>query len=64
VVNGRVVDATNVVTADRAEGEWDTIVFRGDFDLDGTDRIGVQFTNDHYEGRRAGPQPVRGQPSP
>ncbi len=47
-VNGRVVDATNVVTADHAEGEWDTIAFRGDFDLDGTDRIGVQFTNDHY----------------
>jgi lysophospholipase L1-like esterase len=50
LVNGRVVDATNLVTADRAEGEWDTLVFRGDFDLDGTDRVGVQFTNDHYEG--------------
>jgi hypothetical protein len=49
-VNGRVVDATNLVTADRAEGEWDTFVFRGDFDLDGTDRVEVRFTNDHYEG--------------
>jgi hypothetical protein len=50
VVNGRVVDATNVVTADQREGEWDTLVFKGNFDLDGTDRIGVRFTNDHYEG--------------
>jgi hypothetical protein len=49
-VNGRVVDATNVVTADHNEGEWDTLVFKGDFDLDGSDRVGVQFTNDHYEG--------------
>jgi hypothetical protein len=50
VVNGRVVDATNLVAADRSEGEWDTLVFKGDFDLDGTDRVGIQFTNDHYEG--------------
>ncbi len=47
-VNGRVVDSTNVVTADHGEGEWDTLVFKGDFNLDGTDRVGIQFTNDLY----------------
>jgi hypothetical protein len=49
-LNGRVLDASNRVVADRGEGEWETLVFRGDFNLDGTDRVGVQFTNDHYEG--------------
>lgn len=47
-VNGRVVDSTNLVTADHGEGEWDTLVFKGDFNLDGSDRVGIQFTNDHY----------------
>ena len=44
----RLVDSTNPVTADRSEGEWDTLVFKGDFNLDGTDRVGIQFTNDLY----------------
>jgi hypothetical protein len=50
LVNGKRVDASTVVTGDRDEGEWDTFTFRGDFDLDGTDRVEVRFLNDHYEG--------------
>jgi hypothetical protein len=51
LVNGEVVDAWTAVPDDRAEGEWDTIVFRGDFDLDGSDQVTIRFVNDHYEGR-------------
>ena len=47
-VNGTVVDSTNVVTADNGEGEWDVFTFKGDFDLDGTDTVGIRFTNDRY----------------
>uniref|UniRef100_UPI00261CE863 carbohydrate-binding domain-containing protein n=1 Tax=uncultured Paracoccus sp. TaxID=189685 RepID=UPI00261CE863 len=49
-VNGKTVAASTVVTADRADGEWDTIIFRGDFDADGSDRVGITFLNDRYEG--------------
>ena len=52
-VNGRTVDASTVVTADRAEGEWDSFVFRGDFGLDGSDRVGIRFLNDSYGGSPA-----------
>ena len=49
-MNGQTVSARTVVTADRAAGEWDSFVFRGDFDLDGTDRVGIRFLNDRYGG--------------
>ncbi|MDO5371338.1 carbohydrate-binding domain-containing protein, partial [Paracoccus sp. (in: a-proteobacteria)] len=49
-VNGRTVSASTAVTADRAEGEWDSFVFRGDFGLDGSDRVAITFLNDRYEG--------------
>ncbi|MBB1498443.1 carbohydrate-binding domain-containing protein [Paracoccus sp. MC1862] len=49
-VNGRVVSASTTVTADRAAGEWDSFVFRGDFGLDGSDRVAITFLNDRYEG--------------
>jgi hypothetical protein len=49
MVNGHVVGSSGPVTADNGEGEWETFTFKGDFDLDGTDRVGVQFTNDAYE---------------
>ena len=48
-VNGRVVGLGGPVIADNVEGEWQTFTFKGDFNLDGTDRVGVQFTNDAYK---------------
>ncbi|WP_299360831.1 nucleoside hydrolase-like domain-containing protein [uncultured Paracoccus sp.] len=50
-VNGKTVSASTVVAADRGDGEWDSFVFRGDFDVDGSDRVGITFLNDRYEGR-------------
>lgn len=49
MVNGQVVGFSDPVTADNCEGEWETFVFRGDFDLDGNDKVGVQFINDAYK---------------
>lgn len=49
-VNGGTVDPSTAVTADRVQGEWDTFTFRGDFDLDGSDRVEIEFLNNLYEG--------------
>lgn len=49
-VNGKTVVASRSVSADRADGEWDSFVFRGDFGLDGSDRVGITFLNDSYAG--------------
>lgn len=52
-VNGEVVAASTSVTADRDAGDWDSFVFHGDFGLDGSDRVGVTFLNDRYDGTSA-----------
>lgn len=49
-VNGVTVSASTVVTADRAAGEWQTLTFTGDWDLDGSDRVGIRFLEDRYAG--------------
>jgi len=50
MLNGVTVDASTIVTADHAKGEWQTVTFKGDFNLDGSDRVGVTFTNDAWGG--------------
>jgi hypothetical protein len=54
LVDGKTIDATNVVTADYKEGQWQVFTFTGDFDQGGTQRhrVGVQFDNDLYGGSR------------
>ena len=49
-LNGATVAASTTVTADHANGEWQTVTFKGDFNLDGSDRVGVSFTNDAWGG--------------
>jgi hypothetical protein len=50
-LNGRVIDATNLVTADRADGEWEVFTYKGSFVTPGVTayRLGVQFTNDAFQ---------------
>ncbi len=50
-LDGRVIDSTNLVSADQAEGEWEVFTFRGTFVTPGVTayRVGVQFTNDAYQ---------------
>jgi hypothetical protein len=48
LVDGEVIDSSNLVTADRKEGEWQTFTFKGDFDTlagDQKHKIGIKFTN-------------------
>jgi hypothetical protein len=48
LVDGKVIDSTNLVTADHKEGEWQTFTFKGDFDRlagDQKHKVGIQFTN-------------------
>ena len=48
LVDGKVIDSTNLVTADYKEGEWQTFTFKGDFDRlagDQKHKVGIQFTN-------------------
>ena len=49
-LNGATLDTSTIVTADHAEREWQTVTFKGDFNLDGSDRVGVTFTNDRWGG--------------
>jgi hypothetical protein len=47
-VDGKAIDRTNVVSADHKAGEWQTFVFKGDFDRlagDQKHKVGIQFTN-------------------
>lgn len=50
VVNGVTVTPSTIVTADHAAGEWQTLSFTGDWDLDGSDQVGVRFLEDRYAG--------------
>ncbi|PTM75860.1 putative xylan-binding protein with Ca-dependent carbohydrate-binding module, partial [Cereibacter johrii] len=50
LVNGVMVAPSTVVTADRAAGEWQTLTFTGDWDLDGSDQVSVRFLEDSYAG--------------
>ncbi|MCE6957552.1 DUF1593 domain-containing protein [Cereibacter sphaeroides] len=50
LVNGVTVAPSTIVTADRAAGEWQTLTFTGDWDLDGSDQVGVRFLEDRYAG--------------
>jgi hypothetical protein len=50
LVNGVTVAPSTVVTADHAAGEWQTLTFTGDWDLDGSDQVGVRFLEDRYAG--------------
>jgi hypothetical protein len=52
-VNGRTVASSTTVTADHAAGEWQTFTFAGDWDLDGSDQVGVRFLEDRYAGPAA-----------
>lgn len=49
-MNGITVDASTTVTTDHADDEWQAVIFEGDFNLDGCNRVGVTFANDHREG--------------
>jgi hypothetical protein len=51
-VDGKVIDSTTLVTADRVDNEWQTFTFAGDFDVGGTQahRVGIEFTNDAWGG--------------
>ncbi len=51
-VDGKVIDATNVVTADQANNEWQTFTFTGDFNGNGagSHAIGITFTEDAWDG--------------
>ena len=51
-LDGKVIDATNLITADHREGERQTLTFRGDFDPAGTQthKLAVSFTNDKWDG--------------
>jgi hypothetical protein len=50
LVNGVVVTPSAIVTADRAAGDWQTLTFTGDWDLDGSDQVGIRFLEDSYAG--------------
>jgi hypothetical protein len=54
LVDGKTIDATNLVTSDYKEGEWQVFTFTGNFDQAGTQkhRVGVQFDNDLNGGSR------------
>lgn len=47
LLNGKTIDATNLVTAEYKNGQWQTFTFTGDFDPSGvqTHKVGVKFTN-------------------
>jgi hypothetical protein len=45
LVDGKTIDTKNLVTADRAKGEWQTFTFTGDFDRDGSPTVGIKFNN-------------------
>lgn len=34
----------------RAAGDWQTLTFTGDWDLDGSDQVGIRFLEDSYAG--------------
>jgi hypothetical protein len=52
VLDGKVIDATNAVTADKALNQWQTFTFTGDFDAAGTQthRLSIEFDNNLYAG--------------
>jgi hypothetical protein len=54
LVDGKTIDATNLVTADYNEGEWQVFTFRGDFDAAGVQshRVSIRFDNDLYGGSK------------
>ena len=50
VVDGGQVGGTNVVTADRAEGEWQTFAFEGNWGADGPNEVKIRYGNDVSSG--------------
>lgn len=54
LVDGKTVDAKNLVSADFKKGEWQTFTFTGDFDKAGTQKhsVSIQFDNDFNGGSR------------
>jgi Protein of unknown function (DUF1593)/Ca-dependent carbohydrate-binding module xylan-binding len=54
LVDGKVVDASNAVSAVRSKGQWQEFTFRGDFDDAGLDqhKVGIKFDNDLWHGTK------------
>jgi hypothetical protein len=52
LVDGKVIDASNLVTAVRSTGQWQEFTFKGNFDDAGLDphKVGIKFDNNLYEG--------------
>jgi hypothetical protein len=52
LVDGKLVDATNLVTATRMSGDWQTFDFTGDFDAAGVQshKVQIVFDNDAFGG--------------
>ncbi|MBO1909674.1 DUF1593 domain-containing protein [Microvirga sp. 3-52] len=55
VVDGKIIDSTNIVMADYKASEWQEFTFTGNFDADigaQSHRVGIKFNNDLNGGSR------------
>jgi hypothetical protein len=46
IVDGVKIAPSSIVTADHADGEWQTFTFAGDWGADGPGRIALRYVND------------------